>query len=199
MRENILRQSLLEIGIVEPFHDYHKWIRQDISFEQLWNECENPSYLLCLSKSIGVDDHSFTRVKAMLANTVRHLILDNAACKMIDVAMQYGCDQISHRKLEKMLKSLSGKLSKNNSKKIFLGQLIANRTISTNISDQFNHDRDLTLITHIRNLISLNSFDEDDAKENNFRNDKLMVEIIRHQLYEKVCDIISNRIISRTY
>jgi hypothetical protein len=69
--------------------------------EQAWNDCQRGDWMLWIAHKLNVDDRIFTRAKALCANTVRYLMVDDCSKDAVDAALRYADGEISREELDK--------------------------------------------------------------------------------------------------
>jgi len=67
-----------------------KLFAADKSLKEVWDTCPRGDWMLWLAKKADVDIRTFTKAKALCANTVRHLMKDERSTNAIDVAIKFG-------------------------------------------------------------------------------------------------------------
>jgi hypothetical protein len=69
--------------------------------EQAWNDCQRGDWMLWTAHKLNVDNRIFTRAKALCANTVRNLMMDDRSTDAVDAALRYADGEISREELDK--------------------------------------------------------------------------------------------------
>jgi hypothetical protein len=75
-------------------HDAMEWAG-DRTIEQIVSECHRADWLLWLAPRVGVDVRLVTLTAGHVANTVRHLMIDERSTAAVDAAIAYGEGKIS--------------------------------------------------------------------------------------------------------
>ena len=68
-------------------------------FKTAWENCPRGDWMLWIAKKLNVDLLKLTTAKALCANTVRHLMMDDRSIEAVEVAILFGQGKASREEL----------------------------------------------------------------------------------------------------
>ena len=76
-----------------------KFRRNYPDFKSAWENCPRGDWMLWIAKRLNVDLLKLTTAKALCANTVRHLMMDDRSIEAVEVAILFGQGKASREEL----------------------------------------------------------------------------------------------------
>ena len=79
-----------DISKYNPCSEAVKFYSGYKTFEEAWDNCPRGDWMLWIAQRVGVNKRKMTLVKALCAETVKHLMNDERSLNALKVAKQYG-------------------------------------------------------------------------------------------------------------